>query len=572
MAACPRLGRRPLAPLAVFLVALLGASGGDARAATTVSQLPLNGFRAIVVDDSNSHVFVSGSPSLGDASVAVAGFDGTLVKVVSGIPGASGMVHDGARVYVAECGTAQLAAIDTGTLDVAETIDSGATIGGKCEVALAGGRLWFVTDAGVLASVSEAAPHVSATYAALGTFSQPLLTGGGTRLVVADTDVDLSQGGVPQARVYDVSAAPPQLVVSGYPDVGGYGIRNFADASMSADGSILLLSSSVLVQVDPTDLSVIRFPKVTVNGTQTPLSAGAVEVTPSGEYTAATGGTSAYSWHTTGAFVRATNVFGVSRPGSLLYARGVALSADGRYLFAVGGNDGYPEDKDAYLWTIDGPALATTSLTLTSSSRKIRFGRSVKLTAHLTHFDADSILDIYATPYGASRRLIASGHPDRNGNLVVTVSPRRNTVYQAEHAATAHTGSAISAPPTSIRVAVVVKEALSGYYATSGSYHLYHYSSACASTHRGCPEVTLSVSPNHAGQTIYVSAKVKASGHWYTAFDSSFKLNSKSRVSFRLVYRNRTIIGHQFKLMAEFLRDADHFGNRSPWRYLSITQ
>ena len=109
------------------------------------------------------------------------------------------------------------------------------------------------------------------------------------------------------------------------------------------------------------------------------------------------------------------------------------------------------------------------------------------------------MIDIYATPYGASRRLVASGHPNKNGNFVVTVSPRRNTVYQAEHAATSHTQSALSAPPTPTRVAVLVKEALSGYYATSDRYHLYHYSSACASTIASPPATSSSAaSPGSA--------------------------------------------------------------------------
>jgi YVTN family beta-propeller protein len=566
-----RLGRWRLALVMALLAALLGTSGGEAGASTTFSQLPLNGFRSIVVDDATGHVFVSGSPARADASVAVAGFDGGLVKLVSGIPGASGLVRDGDRVYVAECGAGQVSAIDTATLGVTETIDSGATIGGSCEIATAGGRLWFVSDSGLLASVSEAAPHVSASYAALGAFTRPLITAGGSRLVLADTDVDISQGGVPAVRVYDVSQGTPQLEVSGYPDLGGYGIRNFVDASMSADGSTLLLSTTALVQVDPTDLSVSRIFTANIRGTQVPVSDGAAEVTPSGLYTGATSGTSAYSWFTTGPFVRATNVRTVSRPGSFLYPRGVALSADGRRLFAIGGNDGYPENKDAYLWTIDGPALASTTLTLVPGRHWISAGETVRLTAHLSHFASDSLIRIYANPTGLDRRLVASGHPNASGNLSVLVRPLRNTSYDAESPSGLSYASAATGRQY-VFVRAQVTSTLTGYYGTSRGYRLYHYTTACRTSHRGCPTVVARVWPNHAGKWVSVDLQVLVSGRWQAVFSDPFKLNSRSRTTVLIIYGSTSVIGHRFRILTSFGGDADHRPGRSGWSHFRITR
>ncbi len=411
--------------LAALVTLGLVASGGQTGAATVATQLPLNGYRSIAVDDGGRHVFVSGSPALGDSSVAVTGFGGAVVKVIPGVPGASGLVRGGDRIYVAECGSAGVAAIDMVALDVAETIDSGAVIGGTCQLAAADGRIWFVTDGGLLASVTEASPHVSATYPALGTFSAQLLTAGGSRLVLADTVVDIGNGGIPAVRVYDLSGGSPQLHISGHPDFGGYGNGNFYDASLSTDGSRLALTSTTTVLVDPSDLSVTKFFKAPVNGIAMPMGGYDVALTPSGLYTAASSGTSVYSFVTSGPFVRSVKA-------GLIHNHGVALSADGRRLFVVSGHDGFPEDIDADLRVFDGPALAPVTLTLTREHRFITVGTRVRLTAHLTHVAPDSRIRIYANPSGLSRRLLASGRPGKSGNLTLLVRPMRNTSYDAE--------------------------------------------------------------------------------------------------------------------------------------------
>ena len=234
--------RLRLALAAACVTVGLVVSGGQASASTTFSQLPLNGFRSMTVDDVNSHVFVSGNPPR-----ATPRSRSSISTGRSSSPSPAFLGHLGWRgmetwIYVAQCGASGVAVIDAGTLDVAETIDTGAPIGGTCQVAVGAGRIWFVTGGGLLASVSETSPHASGTYAGLGTFTAPLLTAGGSRLVLADTDVDIGNGGTPAVRVYDLSHGDPQLQVSGYPDFGGYGIRNFVDASLSADGSTMVLA------------------------------------------------------------------------------------------------------------------------------------------------------------------------------------------------------------------------------------------------------------------------------------------------------------------------------------------
>ena len=559
------LGRSRLALVAVSVTLGLAGSAGSADASTTFSQLPLNGFRSIVVDDAGGHVFVSGSPVRGDDAVVVAGFDGVAVKTISGIPGASGLARDGDRIYVADCGASQLSVIDATALAVTETIDSGAAIGGTCQVAVASGRVWFISDQGLLASVSEASPHVSATYAALGTFSAPLVKAAGSRLVLADTNVNFDLG-TPLVHVYDLSQGAPQLVVAGYPDFAPYGVTNFGDATLSADGSTLVMAGPVTAQVDPTDLSIIRFYEAHLHNTVGPFSSGGVVLSPDGRFMVASSSSTVYSFFTSDRFVRAV------RAGPILYARSVALSADGRRMFAVGGHQGYPENQDAYLWVMDGPALAPVSLTLAVGTHWIVAGKTVHLTAHVTHVAADSLIRIYATSVGHPRRLVATGHPDRAGNFSVTLRPGRNTHYDAETPAGTTYGSATAPKKPWVFVRARVTAKLSGYYGSSGSYLLYHYTTACPRSHRGCPTVTAVVHPNHAGKLVYVTLQELIAGHWRTAFQDPYKLNSHSRAKVLTIYRSSTIIGKNFRVEAYFDGDADHESGTSRWHYFRITR
>lgn len=124
---------------------------------------------------------------------------------------------------------------------------------------------------------------------------------------------------------------------------------------------------------------------------------------------------------------------------------------------------------------------------------------TVRLTAHLSHFASDSLIRIYANPTGLDRRLVASGHPNASGNLSVLVRPLRNTSYDAESPSGLSYASATTGRQY-VFVRARVTSTLTGYYGTSRGYRLYHYTTACRTSHRGCPTVVARVWPNHAGK------------------------------------------------------------------------
>src|SRR4029078_9096364 len=97
--------------------------------------------------------------------MVVADYTGQIVTTLDDEDGASGMVLDGGLLYVARCSASQIDIIDTATLARVDAIPISIGIGAndqhRCELAEAGGRLWFDTTDGVgpLGSMEVAAPH-----------------------------------------------------------------------------------------------------------------------------------------------------------------------------------------------------------------------------------------------------------------------------------------------------------------------------------------------------------------------------------------------------------------------------
>jgi hypothetical protein len=197
-------------------------------------------------------------------------------------------------------------------------------------------------------------------------------------------------------------------------------------------------------------------------------------------------------------------------------------------------------------------------------------GRLLTLTAHMDAFAEDTTITITATPMGGSPRVIASGHPDPSGNLTVKVRPLRHTTYIADAPAGDTYGSAHS-KQVLIEVRAAVTVALGGGYATtSDHYRLYHYSASCVTHGRGCPVVTATVFPNHAGKRVLVAIQIRVGRGWVTISNGRFTLGRRSRVQFIVHYTSRAIIGHSFRQLVKFLGDTDHLG-ASGYRKFRIT-
>jgi hypothetical protein len=123
-----------------LVVALLAVGGGATQAsADSVTDIGLTGFRDIIVDEAHDHVFVS----QGNATLIVTDLQGVPLTTIEDLHGAAGMTlsPDGATLYVALSSGDAIAAVDTGTLEVA-TYPTG-TASCPSDVAVTVGLVWF---------------------------------------------------------------------------------------------------------------------------------------------------------------------------------------------------------------------------------------------------------------------------------------------------------------------------------------------------------------------------------------------------------------------------------------------
>jgi hypothetical protein len=202
--------------LLVILAASIAVASTAAARADTTTKLPATGFGAIAVDDAHAHVFLSGGFNQGASTITVADAAGAQVGQIENEPGASGMVVVGSTLFVGLCGGGAIDLIDTATLTrtatVAAPIASPSPAGymprRQCDLAAAGGRVWFASQAAdgtpQMASIAVAAPHAVRTYPAMAVPTDMATTPSHPNLLLV-SDADTGAG----TKLYDVSASTP---------------------------------------------------------------------------------------------------------------------------------------------------------------------------------------------------------------------------------------------------------------------------------------------------------------------------------------------------------------------------
>jgi hypothetical protein len=214
-----------------------------------------------------------------------------------------------------------------------------------------------------------------------------------------------------------------------------------------------------------------------------------------------------------------------------------------------------------------------TSVTLSASATRILFPGRVELTAHLTEYTTtvSKHLDIYATPYGGTQTLVASGDVDASGDLSFHLRPKALISVVAQFPGDAQYDPASSAT-LSLRVYPIVRGNLAGFYATRGSYRLYHYSSACPRRGSGCPRYVVSVNPNHGGEAVDIQVQARKAGRaWQNVLGTTVSLNLLSKRTIAFVYGKTSVTKFLLRVRMEFTGDRDHLARRTHWSYFRIT-
>ena len=138
--------RGALTAVLSLVVALLAVGVGATQAsADSVTDIGMTGFRDLLVDEAHDHVFVS----QGNATLIVTDLQGVPVTTIEDLHGAAGMTlsPDGTTLYVALSSGDAIAAVDTDTLEVANTYPTG-TASCPSDVAITVGMVWFGSGCG----------------------------------------------------------------------------------------------------------------------------------------------------------------------------------------------------------------------------------------------------------------------------------------------------------------------------------------------------------------------------------------------------------------------------------------
>jgi hypothetical protein len=208
-------------------------------------------------------------------------------------------------------------------------------------------------------------------------------------------------------------------------------------------------------------------------------------------------------------------------------------------------------------FSLDG--VLETTLGLSTSRLSISYKRSVRVTAHLTDFAdlTNKTVSIYKTPYGATKTLVKTGAVDSLGNLSAVLVLTKNTKFVAEW-----TGEAGwlpgQSPIKTVGVHVITSTKISGNYAISGKYKLFHLGHAVKQTG--------TVVPNHAGKYLTFIAQRYVSGAWRTLASASFRIRSTGSATAYITTGRGT-----FRARNVFAGDADHLGDAAPWQYFKVT-
>ncbi|HEU0193346.1 MAG TPA: WD40 repeat domain-containing protein [Gaiellales bacterium] len=543
-----RLRPLPLVALAVIAAALLGA---PASANTT---LKLTGFNKMLVGA--GHVFVTGGSS--DSSIAVLNPDGTLDKMISGESGAGGMVLSGSTLYVARCdGSNQIDEISTDSLTRVGSFT--AHVGDTCDLALAGGRLWYSDSTGELESVSLDSSHTEIDSGL--SFYEPIFATTAANpnwLVIGETG--LSPATIAVEDVTDPSN-PSQLASVWNP--GGAG--NLSDMTISPDGSTLLTASGA-----PYEMETFSLPTLTTSALYpTDPYPNSVAVSPSGDEVAA--GSKAFYDKDVFLFhagnSTAARTWDFNSTTVLLYPRGLAFSADGRVLYAATASaSGAPVVRVLQLMPVG-------SLTIRASRTATTNGKTVTLTAHLGTSSTNKTVSIYRKgAAAASTVLVHTGKVGAGGNFSYAVKPKLDTVYTVRWS-----GDATHAPTTSAAVRVNVHPVMHrqtvGGYRTAAGVRLYHFTARCESAaHTGCPEFVAWPGPVTPGRTIkFVVQGRRTNGTWVKVAGGSFPSNAGGKLKLRIFYTSKALVGVPQRIQFSVAKTSSSLGATSTWLPFRVT-
>lgn len=513
--------------------------------------LPLSTLDDVVIDPAVQRVFVTGTGTVSGHDLIAYSMTTNAVVSAPGLAsesGASGMVVDGSTLYVDRCAAGEIDAINPSTLTVTARLTIPAQAG-TCSLALSGSRLWFSdTASGGLAAVGLVAPYTVSTYSESGEAQEGLASAPFSphpNLLVG------WPGSFPDpVSVFDTSQDPPTLGTTGT-------LQGIRQAVVTPNGSDLLVA-------DPgNDFSLWSLAD---------LSAPLKTYTLPNEQTlaAAVNGGGSFVATVTDEYARPTSepdlyVFpaGSATPTQTWrFAEAADLVTSARAVYSGNAQELYVTTETGsgavVMHVVSYPDRLPDTLTVATSRGSIRYGGTVTITAHLGKFGSNRAVTIWRHNAGGGRYFrLVTGNVGPLHNLSFVDKPSYNQIYYATYA-----GDSSYQPVTSVAKLVYVHElvhgSLSGYYATSSGYHLYH-----PGVH---PLYSISTAPIAVDNCVTVVLERHTSSGW-EAIDKCFQADQYGRLKVQLL---DLTVGVEYRVGAAYESTYNAVGG-TPWSYFKVT-
>jgi hypothetical protein len=213
-----------------------------------------------------------------------------------------------------------------------------------------------------------------------------------------------------------------------------------------------------------------------------------------------------------------------------------------------------------------------TTVTISASRHLVGYGVHFRLVAHLAKCLDGCTLTIYRLPYGGTQSVVASGHVDKQHNLVVAPGPGLNTTYWAEFSGDSRYLKAKSGS-TKVLVHVLVADSVhgKGFAGRQGAYLLFHYYKVCAQKAISCPTIRGAITPDKENHTIHFMLQARLNGRWETVSTGDNTLGPDSSAALAWVYSGQGVRGVPLRTRAWYRGDKFNGGEAyGQWRYFKV--
>jgi hypothetical protein len=200
-------------------------------------------------------------------------------------------------------------------------------------------------------------------------------------------------------------------------------------------------------------------------------------------------------------------------------------------------------------------------VTLVTNKSTYAYGERATVTAHLGTTFNGRVVTLYATPSGGTRVVLLSGQVNSAGNITAYYTMRMRTAF-----AVSFPGDWRYAPASASALRysrALIRTTLSGYYATSGSYHLYRSTAPSEQNAR--------LYPAYGAMCLWFRAESYYSGAWHPAAGPTC-LRTDSTGFVGAVYTGTHVLGRPYRLRAEWRTNTLNSAYVAPWQYVKFTR